>query len=335
MRRILTSIVFIVALSNLLFAQKWNGWILQAEQEVLQTNHADAIKATSANMVVLTPIALASDMIPRLEWNTDWQWVGERDTGIISAVQVLKQQGLRCAIKPRLAMEGPGAVDQLEMLGPNDWKVWWGDYSAYILHFAHIADSLDVVCFVIGDALSSTMKPLAPEWETLIDSIRSFYDGTLTYAAHSDRYEQVPFWDKLDVIGINAHYRCDSSETPDTRILEACFSEQRNALAEFSNSTGKPVLFTSFGFRSVDQTAWESDAMPSIQHELFLHTNPLGQVHAFRSFFKVFWKEEWLRGGWIYKWEPRQPIFATTGNGYTPQGKAALDVIKAWFGQFQ
>jgi hypothetical protein len=315
-------------------AQKWNGWVIQPEKEVVLPSHFQELKGTGANMVVLTPYALTSNLIPRVEWNTDWQWVGEKDTGVIAAVMNAKAEGFQCAIKPQLSMEGPGSVSELEMLGPNDWKVWWGDYTAFILHYAHIADSLDVLCFVIGDELTSSFIPLRNEWSLLIDSIRGFYDGQLTYAASSDAYTAVPFWSELDLIGINAHYRCDSSETPDSRVLEACFTEERDQLADYSKRLNRPVLFTDFGFRSVDHTAWESDAMPSIQHELFLHTNPLGQVHAFRSFFKVFWTQEWVKGGWIFKWEPRLPVFATTGNGYTPQGKAALDVIKAWFEEF-
>ncbi len=50
-------------------------------------------------------------------------------------------------------------------------------------------------------------------WKSLIKSIRTQFDGKLTYAANFDNYMMVDFWDELDFIGINAYFSlCNPNE---------------------------------------------------------------------------------------------------------------------------
>lgn len=43
-------------------------------------------------------------------------------------------------------------------------------------------------------------------WRGVVAEARARFDGPLTYAANFDQYEEVGFWDALDVVGINAYF---------------------------------------------------------------------------------------------------------------------------------
>ena len=59
--------------------------------------------------------------------------------------------------------------------------------------------------FVVGTELDRILNHEA-EWRTLIAEVRSIMKVPLTYAANWTDYKRVPFWDALDVIGIQAYF---------------------------------------------------------------------------------------------------------------------------------
>ena len=98
---------------------------------------------------------------------------------------------------------------------------------------------------------------------------------------------------------------------------------------ELSEKTGKPVLFTEFGYRSIDCCAkqpWDA------------YTNSIknyqAQQNAYEALFKECWSQPWFAGGFCWKWfdkssGPDVPV----ETDYTPQGKPAEQVLKNWYSQ--
>ena len=58
---------------------------------------------------------------------------------------------------------------------------------------------------VVGTQLDRTLH-FEDDWRLIIATVRRYFEGTLTYAANWTDYEKVPFWDALDVIGIQAYF---------------------------------------------------------------------------------------------------------------------------------
>ena len=86
-------------------------------------------------------------------------------------------------------------------------------------------------------AFSETTDPLATinqrralllqHWWELIANIRQSYSGQLTYAANFDNYQEVYFWDQLDLIGINAYFPLrELQEQPDQEQQYAADAKQ-------------------------------------------------------------------------------------------------------------
>lgn len=59
---------------------------------------------------------------------------------------------------------------------------------------------------------------VAGRWIELIERVREVYRGPLTYAANFDQFESVSFWNKLDLISINAYFPLRKRDLPDTSV---------------------------------------------------------------------------------------------------------------------
>ena len=94
-------------------------------------------------------------------------------------------------------------------------------------------------------------------WNDVIDAVRAVYDGKLTYAANFDAYQDVAFWDKLDVMGVNAYFQLKPNidDSLDDEEMLALFTRRWEAIlgkmARFQNKhgiEGMPIVFTELGY---------------------------------------------------------------------------------------
>ena len=87
----------------------------------------------------------------------------------------------------------------------------------------------------------------------------------------------------------------------------------------------KPVLFTEFGYRSVDYTGkapWKSDRSMN-------QVNLEGQHNTTKALFDSFWREDWFAGGFIWKWYHNHENAGGANNSrFTPQNKPVEDLIR-------
>ena len=72
------------------------------------------------------------------------------------------------------------------MIGPTSIPDWFRSYRKLLLPYARVAQAGHAASFVIGTELES-LEP-APEWPSLISSIRSVYTGQLLYAENFDEF---------------------------------------------------------------------------------------------------------------------------------------------------
>ncbi|MGD2113954.1 MAG: hypothetical protein PVG07_02810 [Acidobacteriota bacterium] len=98
---------------------------------------------------------------------------------------------------------------------------------------------------------------LERHWTELVERVRAVYDGPLGYAANFDQYRDVSFWDRLDVIGINAYFplRTGALDEPDPAVLRrelvAGWQDVLGRIDAFRRERGiadRPVVFTELGY---------------------------------------------------------------------------------------
>ena len=195
------------------------------------------------------------------------------------------------------------------------------------MDFAFVADSMQAEAFCIGVELKKVVVQRPQFWNMLIDSVRSVYSGPKTYAANWDNYENVNFWNKLDLIGIDAYFPVSSAKTPS---VEECFlgwGNDFNTIKELSNSTGKKVVFTEFGYRNIDYTGLEP-----WNEENNATYNSVGQENTYKALFCRFWGQSWFEGGFLWKWDPdHSNSGGNSNNRFTPQNKPVEELISNVF----
>ncbi len=106
-------------------------------------------------------------------------------------------------------------------------------------------------------SVNARRQLLADRWTDLIDQVRGVYTGPLTYAANFDQFESVGFWDKLDLISINAYFPLrkrdlpSSSDSARTVLFTTRWTNIFQTIDALRIRQGVPdhrVLFTELGY---------------------------------------------------------------------------------------
>ena len=290
-----------------------------------------SVKKVNANWVALTPYAFSKEGSPEVRFDMSRQWWGERKKGLIATIKHAQALGLHVMLKPHVWIHGQGWTGNFELHSEAQWQKWQKNYQRYIVTYAKIADSLGVNLICIGTEFKKAADERPDFWRHLIRKIRSFYHGKLTYAANWDNYRKIKFWDALDYIGVDAYFPLSKNKMPATTNLETKWKPVRERLKKFSSQQHKPILFTEFGYRSVNYT---TDAHWKYKRGERA-VNMQAQARAYKALFETFWHEPWFAGGFVWKWfdHPRRWHHRHHAkNGYTPQGKPAEQILRHWYG---
>ena len=161
--------------------------------------------------------------------------------------------GLQLQIKPHLAYWGSRFSwrGEITFTTEAEWARFFEQYQAWIVGLARGTQHADA--FVVGTELDLTLHREA-EWRRIIAAVREVTDLPLTYAANWTHYAEVPFWDALDQVGIQAYFPvCDSTAvTPE--LLDAGWNRILESLRAYSASTGKHIVFTELGYNRAHDT---------------------------------------------------------------------------------
>jgi len=230
-------------------------------------------------------------------------------------------------IKPQVWIHGMWVGD-VDYDTEEDWQKWETTYRAYIMQFAELAAQHDVEMICVGTEYRKAVKKREAFWRKLIADIRSIYDGKLTYSANWDDFENVPFWDDLDYVGISAYFPLSEMDTPPKLLLSYRWSSKVKKLRKYSKKVGKKILFTEYGYLSVDGAAgktWELEKKVAS-----LDVNQQAQANGYDALLGSFWDEDFWAGGFLWKWFPAE-FERGLEKEYTPQNKKAAQVLSKWY----
>jgi hypothetical protein len=300
----------------------------------ITAREVETLEGLGANAVSQTPFAWMEDpRSPELGWALDGRgWWGERTEGVRFVASEARARGIATLLKPHVWLHGswPGEV---EMSSEEDWRAWFASYRDFILEWARFAASEEIEGLCIGTELDKTFAR-ADDWRALIADVRAVYGGLLTYAANWTHFEEVPFWDELDAIGVNAYFPLSTDPRPSVDALVRAWGPVSERLAAVASRHKKPVVLTEVGYRPVEGAfvrpwEWGSSGAPF---------DPSCQAAGYEAVARVFYDEPWFGGVFWWKWTTRGRTTETggwpvrpRGSSFSPRGLAAEDVLRRTF----
>jgi len=318
---------------------RWQGQALglcwEGSPRAVGADALDPLVALGVNAISQTPFAFMRDPHrPELGFHDPLEpvegrgWWGENAAGIRFVARAAREREIGTLLKPHIWLHDswPGEV---AMESDADWAAWFEQYRAFVLGWARFAAAEELEGLCIGNELDATVGH-EREWRALIAEVRALYPGLVTYAANWTHFEEVPFWDALDAIGVNAYFPLSEAPRPALEELVRAWEPVHARLGALARRTGRPVVFTEVGYHPAEGALarpWEwtvGDAGLA----------PECQANAYEAVLRTFLDEDWFGGVFFWKWhaEPRERRRGNPADTYSPQGLAAAQVLARFFG---
>ncbi|MGB5821397.1 MAG: glycoside hydrolase [Saonia sp.] len=313
--------------------EKINGVSFVGAREKATQEHVNSLLNVNASYAAVMPFGFIRDLnSPRIIFDTDRQWYGETKKGAKQYIELLQKNGVKVMLKPQIWIWRGEFTGGLKMKSEEEWKILENSYDKFILTYASLAEETRTDLLCIGTELEQFVKNRPKYWKSLIKKIRGIYKGKLTYAANWDEYPRTSFWKDLDYIGIDAYFPLSEQKTPTVEQLKIGWQPHKKKISALSETMSKPVLFTEFGYRSMDYTAKK----PWLVDRNEMNVNFEGQVNAKKAIFEEFWKEDWFAGGFVWKWFiHHEKVGGAKDNRFTPQNKPAEEVLQYFYTMYQ
>lgn len=234
------------------------------------------------------------------------------------------RRGLRIMIKPHLAYWGSPFSwrGEIAFEKREHWDRFFHQYETWIVRIARACRDADA--FAVGTELDRTVGH-DRAWRRIIARVRAETGASLTYGANWTDYERVPFWDALDVIGIQAYFPLTDAAAPDRRTLERAWRARMVELCRFSVANGREIVFTELGYNRSFAAAREpwAHGTDGPEAESF-------QAECLGVALRAIESEPSVRGAFLWKWFPNPRPVGRNFQLATPLLKRTIS--EAWRG---
>ncbi|MGR3808989.1 glycoside hydrolase family 113 [Jiulongibacter sp. NS-SX5] len=313
--------------------EKVNGLSFVATRDTMTQDQFKAVKRVNAEWVAFMPYGFVGEENTELRFvregaENSHQWWGETPEGIKTSLGLARKEGLSIMMKPHIWIRRGTFTGDFALETEEEWNAFERTYAEYMLQYARIAQSFNVELFCIGTEMETMVRERPDFFPALIKAIKKVYRGQLTYAENWDVYDEVPFWNQLDYIGVDAYFPLANGENPDKKSLQRGWKKHLKELTKFSAELQKPVLFTEYGYRSCDfstEKPWETDYSLPDNEEL--------QARAYEVLYEEVWSQQWFAGGFFWKWFPKKQEGRASRDKFCPQHKLAESVIAKHYGK--
>jgi hypothetical protein len=315
------------AVAQKTYSEKINGVNFVSPKYKSKLDGIDSLKSINANWIALCPFALLESNSSNIVFNSSKNWWGDTKIGLIEEIKRARANKLKVMIKPHFWIINKGWAGNFDLSGKSRIE-WENNYKDYLLFLANISESYNVEILCIGTELKAYSTNHPEFFIKLIEDIRKVYKGKLTYAANWDEYKLLNFWDKLDYISIDAYFPLSNKKTPEVKDLDLAWKKITPDLKLFSTKKAKKIIFTEYGYRSINYSAykqWEFEATPTTEQ-----VNFIAQINAYAAFYNTIWKEQFIAGGFLWKWYNDYNL-NNNNSDYTPQQKPVQQLIKTQY----
>ena len=261
--------------------------------------------------------------------------------------------GLSVMVRPLIGFLDPAVVAPYSVgawrqsYQPTDVATFFASYKQMLIAEAVVAQQNGAQMLSVGAELDQLAGPqYLSYWTDIISSVRTVFDGALTYAANWDTASNVSFWSQLNYEGLDCYVPLSNAQNPtlqdliDGWLKPASASANPVAYAAMGNQSpihyfeslaaqsGKPLLFTELGYANDSAAAaepWISDNHPA----------PGLQAELYQAFFQA-WAQSGssaLQGTYFWDWDPNGGS-SNVGPGidsFSPQNSPAQDQAMAGF----
>jgi hypothetical protein len=258
------------------------------------------------------------------------------DRDIAFAVDKAHSNGVKVCLKPMLNCDDHTWRAHIsfpdETMGGKDiyWSEWFKSYTAFMKHYAELAQELNCEMLCIGCEMLGT-EHRHDYWRELVAQLRKVYSGKLVYNTNHGKEEKLDWFDVLDYIGTSAYYMV-GKESAEKSVMQSEWEKVRERLNTVADKFDKKYIFMEIGCRSAKGCA----AMPwDFTHREFPWSED-EQADFYESCLNVFMKEERFAGVFWWDWstfiyDTRQE--AEKDAGFNIHLKKAEQVIKKKYAQ--
>ena len=267
-----------------------------------------------------------------------WSTTSTEDD-IREGVRQARSDGMKIMFKPHVDLY---SGEWRALIRPDSQGTWFRSYTAMMTRYARLASELNIELICVGtEFVVATQPAFSMSWRAIIDSIKQYYNGKLTYAANwngayaagitTPEFDQVEFWDQLDYIGIDSYFPLTDSPgepLPSLAVGVARMQRAARSIGAVSSRFGKPVLLTEVGIQSVKgalASPWDFSVgrMPGA-----IQDNGV-QEYYYRVTIDALGSQQWCSGVFWWNWESIPSSYASTN--YTPRNKPAADLLRRWY----
>lgn len=303
-----------------------NGVSFVASRDSINYTHIKPVINVNSNFVSLMPFGFIRDLnTPKISFNSNRQWFGETEKGLIQYANEFHKHRIKIMIKPQIWVWRGEFTGLIEMKSEENWKILEDSYQDFILTYAKTAAVMNADILCIGTELEKFVIKRPYFWQNLIKKIKTIYKGKLTYAANWDEYKKLTFWSELDFIGIDAYFPLADKQTPTVSDFEQGWQVHKSEIKRIQKKFQKQILFTEYGYRSVHfngKQPWKVDEFEG-------NVNLQAQQNGLQAIHNQFWKEDWFAGGFVWKWfHKHEKVGGEKNNRFTPQNKPAEKLLK-------
>ncbi len=242
------------------------------------------------------------------------------DAALKHSIEVCHKLGMRVLLKVHV---DPRTDEARIDIVPSEG--WFSSYGKLVLRYAVLAEDTGVEIFSVGTELEgTTFDAWDAHWREIIRKIKEVYSGVLTYSANWTEYKGVPFWDTMDMIGIDAYFPLTEKDDATVEELMAGWEKHADEIEEWLTEKGlteKGVILTEIGYTSTDGTnrqPWVAISRMEDQQE---------QADCLQATLAVFSERPWFKG---YYWWQYMPQERWSPLGFTINGKKAEGVLAEW-----
>ena len=253
------------------------------------------------------------------------------DKDVITAAEKLHSLGLKVCMKPMVnCADGVWRANiffpEREIGDKDYWKEWFSSYTAFLCHYAEIAEELGCEMFCIGCEMLGT-EHKEEHWRNAIAEVRKVYSGPLVYNTNHGKEFGVKWWDAVDYIGTSAYYGVGKVPGDSADNMYNEWKKECSRLEELSEAHGgKQIIFMEIGCRSAKGCAM----IPyDFSHREFPYDED-EQANFYGSCFRATWELPWFAGYFWWDWYTKIPQ-RDPEMGFSIVGKKAEQVVKEWY----
>ena len=253
------------------------------------------------------------------------------DKDVAAAADKLHSLGLKVCMKPMVnCADGVWRANirfpEVEIGENHYWKDRFSSYTAFLCHYAEIAEETGCEMFCVGCEMLGT-EHKEDYWRKAIEEVRKIYHGPITYNTNHGKEFGVKWWDAVDYIGTSAYYGVAKVPGDSLENMISVWNEQKERLAELSRiNGGKQIIFMEIGCRSAKGCAM----MPyDFSHKEFPYDED-EQANFYESCMRAMWDEPWFAGFFWWDWYTKIPQ-RNPEMGFSIVGKKTEQLLKEWY----